>query len=335
MLPMINDCFPLIFQQVEVVDEVCKGLEFCILSCEKKWNTIEELKAIVRSHSGSLTENPGMFSHFETPLYSRIIIKQRLKCQLFSGRNTFVCIAGDETQRVKDKIKSEKYNIVKSKWLLSALGDKQPKAKLPPFSPKDFLFKTIAMTEKLRSNYDRYDDSYTELFKSEDDLKKFLEGMKIDVRKYPAQIFVTVIILTIFLHFQDVILTSKELHEIETELSEDGQVENIFRLHTAFFYDSNSTVTDNDVEVTKFVFKTRAGNCLRNAEEVNASKTRLTHIFVRDTNFDKQELKRIVKSFESEYWSDIIVLRRQWIMDCHQANRLMNEKSYRIYMNWF
>lgn len=131
------------------------------------------------------------------------------------------------------------------------------------------------------------------------------------------------------------ILTSKELHEIETELSEDGQVENIFRLHTAFFYDdSNVTETVNDVEVTKFIFKTKAGNCLQNAEEINASKTRLTHIFVRDTNnFDKQELQRIVKSFESEYWSDITVLRRQWIMDCCQANRLIDEKGYRVYMN--
>lgn len=217
---------------------------------------------------------------------------------------------------------------------MNALGDKQPKARLPRFSPKDFLYKTVAMAQQLRSNYDRYDDSYSEPFKSVDDLKEFLEGMKIDVRKYSIQISVTEILIIVF-HFQDVILTSKELHEIEAELSEDGQVENIFRLHTAFFYDSNAAEIDNDVEVAKFVFKTKAGNCLQNAEEVKASKTRLTHIFVRDTNIDKQELKRIIKSFESEYWSDIAVLRRQWIMDCYQANRLIDEKGYRVYMSWY
>lgn len=80
---------------------------------------------------------------------------------------------------------------MKSKWLVSALGDNQPIARLPRFSPKDFLYKTIAMTEQLRSHYDRYDDSYIELFKSVDDLKKFLDGMKIDVRKYSVQISVT------------------------------------------------------------------------------------------------------------------------------------------------
>lgn len=52
------------------------------------------------------------------------------------------------------------------------------------------------MTEQLRVNYDRYDDSYTELFKSEDDLKEFLYGMEIDVRrKYSVQISVTEIII--------------------------------------------------------------------------------------------------------------------------------------------
>lgn len=130
-------------------------------------------------------------------------------------------------------------------------------------------------------------------------------------------------------------MTSKELHQIETELSEDGQVENIFRLHTAFFYDSNAVEIGNDVEVAKFIFKTKAGNCLQNAEEVEASKTRLTHIFVRDSNFDKKELKQIVKSFESEYYSDIVVLRLQWIMDCYQTNRLIDEKVYRVYVNWY
>lgn len=52
------------------------------------------------------------------------------------------------------------------------------------------------MAEKLRVDYDRYDDSYTELFKSKDDLKEFLDEMKIDVRrKYSVRISVTEIII--------------------------------------------------------------------------------------------------------------------------------------------
>lgn len=135
------------------------------------------------------------------------------------------------------------------------------------------------------------------------------------------------------LYFQELpVLTTIELHAIEVELSNDGQSKNIFRLCTAYFYKTDSLAIDNDIELAEFLFRTEAGTCLRTENEVKASASRLTHIFVRDTNFDQNELRRTVNAFGTEVLSDIVILRCQWILDCYRDNRKICNRDYIIYL---
>lgn len=46
---------------MQVVDDVCKGLDFCIVNAEKNSHSVEELKNMVRRHGGRTVDYPSRF----------------------------------------------------------------------------------------------------------------------------------------------------------------------------------------------------------------------------------------------------------------------------------
>lgn len=100
------------------------------------------------------------------------------------GPKTFICIAGELNERVKNLENSKKYSIASTKWLFRALGSEKPLARLKPFGPKDMRCITNELSQKFMNEYDIYGDSFTENFETEAELLEFLNEMRIEVRTY-------------------------------------------------------------------------------------------------------------------------------------------------------
>lgn len=119
-------------------------------------------------------------------------------------------------------------------------------------------------------------------------------------------------------------MTKSELAEAESYINQDSFLQkntlNMFRLITAYFYETNFNENEYDMEISEFIFQTKNGTSLRTKEEIQSSASRLTHIFVHNSNFNRNELKATVKSFETENIRDIKILNYQWIIDCHEQN---------------
>lgn len=63
-------------KQVEVVDNVCQGLDFCIVNCDKKaqpQRSVDELKDMVRRHGGKVVEFPSKFRSVSIYFYKILI----------------------------------------------------------------------------------------------------------------------------------------------------------------------------------------------------------------------------------------------------------------------
>lgn len=58
-VPTFNVSNGILLDEIQPVDNVCDGRNFCVLSCEKKLNSIVELKAMIKRHGGRVVENPG------------------------------------------------------------------------------------------------------------------------------------------------------------------------------------------------------------------------------------------------------------------------------------
>lgn len=127
-------------------------------------------------------------------------------------------------------------------------------------------------------------------------------------------------------------MITSELNDIEVELNDDNgnHTVNMFRLCIAYFYQDDVTNLNKDFELSKYILRTEAGKCLQTVNDVIASDSTLTHIFVRDTNFDSAKLKEIVNECGIENTSSLKILRCQWILDCYRANWKICDDDYRI-----
>lgn len=139
---------------IKQYDNICEGLEFCVLSTFRKNSklTTEYLEKLILQHGGKLTANP--------------------------GKPTFIIIAGDLTPRVQKFVHKRDYNIVSVNWLIKALEGDEPKTSLIPFHPRDMITTTIDLELELKSKFDKFGDSYTEKI-TEKDLKIILNDVAI------------------------------------------------------------------------------------------------------------------------------------------------------------
>lgn len=115
--------------QVEAIDNVCNGLDFCIVNREKKTESIKELEDMVRRHGG--------------------------KVVTYANQYTFVIIVGrPETKQAQDYIKKAQNNIAKPEWLIRALGSDKPLKNLIKFTPNDMVYALPSLQQEFDADLD-------------------------------------------------------------------------------------------------------------------------------------------------------------------------------------
>lgn len=122
---------------VEKIDDICDGIEFCVISGSKKHKlTVTDLERLVRAHAGRIVKNP--------------------------GTTTTYVIASDMTVRVRDLIKHGKYDVISSDWLVGALAGDTPKTRLLDIHPKYVISSSPKLKWELVSKFDENGDSFRE-----------------------------------------------------------------------------------------------------------------------------------------------------------------------------
>ncbi|XP_062537233.1 DNA ligase 4 [Armigeres subalbatus] len=147
--------------KVELIDSVCSGLDFCVLSSSKGQPSTTELELIIRRHGGRIVKNP--------------------------GPKTYLTIAGDRTFLVERIIESQVYNIATVDWLLRALGGSEKKEKLLVLKPNDMLATTAAFREEMADSFDRFGDSLTVKISDPEEMRALLKQMTLDQMQLSVQ----------------------------------------------------------------------------------------------------------------------------------------------------
>lgn len=137
---------------MDPVDDMCAGLDFCILNAGKYKET--ELETMIRKHGGHVVKNP--------------------------GPKTYACIADSSSHKVKMAISSQKYNIATADWLCRSFGGNTVLQSLPRFQPLEMVHATDDLKLKFIDNFDIYGDSYTGKISNEE-FKAFSSKMNIEL----------------------------------------------------------------------------------------------------------------------------------------------------------
>ncbi|KAL9692558.1 hypothetical protein quinque_015737 [Culex quinquefasciatus] len=135
------------------LDDICSGLDFCVLSTAKGAPSIRELESIIRRHGGRTVKNP--------------------------GPKTYAVIAGERTFLVSRIIETRRHNVATVEWVLRTLGGPQPRTNLPDFTPNDLLAATDELREQLAERFDRFGDSLTEPITGPDEMRALLKQMNV------------------------------------------------------------------------------------------------------------------------------------------------------------
>lgn len=93
-----------------------------------------------------------------------------------TGPATYCVLAFKKNIRVSNVICTNKYDVVKTDWLVECIENNSYRK----WNPDDFLFVTPSTAEQLAKDYDCYGDSYTEPIDASR-LKSILTSMKVDV----------------------------------------------------------------------------------------------------------------------------------------------------------
>lgn len=139
-------------EDIEALDNVLEGKEFCVLTTSPKLPSTAEMKMIIKRHGGVNTEFPR------------------------KGK-TFAIIVGEFTNLAKSFMNEKVYNVIKADWLIKHFPNESLK-EMPKIRPGvDLIFATEGLKESFKDVYDEYGDSYTEELESVEDLKALMDTM--------------------------------------------------------------------------------------------------------------------------------------------------------------
>ncbi|XP_070497107.1 DNA ligase 4 [Chironomus tepperi] len=136
--------------EIEPIDNVLEGHEFCVLCSAPFKPSVRELKLLLRLHGASLTEFP-------------------------RKNKTYAIVAGELTNSVT--VYKNDYNIIKVEWLVANFPKDSTLDHCPELTPSDYHFMNEATMMKLLEKFDEYGDSYTKPFNSPEDAKEFLQKL--------------------------------------------------------------------------------------------------------------------------------------------------------------
>lgn len=129
--------------------------EICVLTGHNLLSK-HDLQSKIIEYGGSVVQHPGTYLEDHKIVLS--LYHNAYLSVLFSGASTYCVISCDKNNiRVKNLIQLNKYNVLKTDWIVECIEKK----KLIKWSPPYFLAMTAETAEKMSSSYDPYGDSYT------------------------------------------------------------------------------------------------------------------------------------------------------------------------------
>lgn len=252
-------------EDVEPIDNALEGKEFCVLTTSPSQPSIHDIKILLRTHGGTITEFP-------------------------RKNKTFAIIASEIQRKVKNYINEKIYNVIKVEWVVQNLTLKNPLKVMPNLDPSHFHFINDEMRNKFSSRFDQFGDSYTEPFKSSEELKEIVSRMDI----------------------ANETLNSQDYIEFESELFNeiDFRNPNIFRSFYASFYNYDNP--NFLMKTAESIFKYRAGH-------VTSSFS--SYIFV-DKNVKCDDYNQ---EFDDRQFIDF-----RYILDSNDAGKLLDIQKYKV-----
>lgn len=123
-----------------------------------------------------------------------------------------------------------------------------------------------------------------------------------------------------------------EFNEIEAMLGKGMDMLSMFRLLTAYFYQSESDKDKASIELAKFIFQANGGISLNSKDDIQTCPARITHVFVDSTSFDRDNFKETMQFLDIDL-HNIRIIDCQWIHECHLLNKKICDKFYTIELN--
>ena len=260
--------------EVEVTSQTFKGKEFYVVNGSPDFskNAIE-LK--IASYGGSFRQNP-------TP-------------------NTFCILMHQQSFRVKNLIRTGKYNVVKLDWFIKCVAED----KFTPLMPHYMIFTETSTMQQFQHLYDEYGDSYTEPC----DTEEFLNlCRRIGTKQKSGDI-----------------MSHTEIAELKDKYLDNECISGLFR-HYTFYVDRyrglnnlGPSIAISPLELIEW--------CIRfNGGEVSPELIQgVSHVVVDERNLERLgEIKIFMKSFDRLPY----IVTSRWVEDSIKMSRIRPEKLY-------
>ncbi|XP_068249304.1 DNA ligase 4 [Palaemon carinicauda] len=193
-------------------------------------------------------------------------------------KDTFCVVADTFSVRVNNYVKS--HNIVRPSWIELCIK----RSSLMPFGPLDVLSLVDGKRDTIKELFDEYGDSYTDPV-DERTLKRIMENMKEKSWKK---------------------LSPQEMHQLDQELCDPGDINGLFRLTAAYFYDGDS----NDLPT--LAFRLHGGTPERNLSKAS-------HVIITRRCGSEPRPSELVGQH---------LVTSDWIYDCIEKGKLLEERHY-------
>ena len=260
---------------VEVTSNTFEGKEFCVVNGSSQF-TKNAVELKIASFGGTFRQNP-------TPA-------------------TFCVLVHDVNFRVKNIIKTEKYNVVKLDWFVKCVEDD----KFTSLMPHYMLFTESHTRQQFKHLYDEYGDSFTEPCE-------------------PADFSSLCRRITAASKGGDVMMSHTEIADVKDKYIEDPCVSGLFR-HYTFYVDRYKQVSSVDQMIALSPLELVELRIRFNGGVVRSELVQgVTHVVV-----DGQDSKRIgdiqcvIKSFDLLAY----IVTNRWVEDSIQMSYARPERLY-------
>lgn len=258
-------------EEVIAIDNALEGKEFCVLNAplddKSERQSTDSLKRMVKQHGGTITALP-------------------------RNGKTFGIIVARKTRMTQTYIDRKVFNVIKADWLVRHFAEEKVYKEMPKIRPIiDLIYATDDMKDSLKELYDKYGDSYTEGFQTNDQLKEFVETMEMN-------------------------RSDDNLVNLDKEMSQQGFKNlNFFRGLTAAFPQIQMNPM---IQASKSSFRFRGGTVVE-LDEVDAKC-----LVIFDKNEDVEQIKNLFKNSIPE--NNIVDYR--WIIDSTTGCELLSKDFY-------
>ncbi|XP_023176377.2 DNA ligase 4 [Drosophila hydei] len=254
-------------QPLESNSQLFEGFTFCILS-GSRGHSKQQLQALAAQNGGTIVQNP---------------LPNDPKC---------ICIAGDPVYLVKRLTQQQPRtnDILRLDWLLRVANKQQIDLR-----PRDVLSATEALQLQFAKSFDKFGDSFTDLFGSVDELQEVLQDISeteldsLDVNKH-------------------------ELEKLEQQLLGSANP-NIFSKHYACMYNRDAD------ELARLLFIQRGGQLVSETQHQNP-----TLVLVCPSRLNRQDFEHwYQKHFTGQ---PVQAVSTDWIRQSHRARCALPTTEY-------